>query len=210
MSIDKIKERIKMIEENNFNIINEVTTPGSYTKKDFDAIATSKDAAKTFYKLGKANTHASDAERLIKNALSGSNNVNIDDEKIDLPKDYNKEVYSIYALLKKHNILTKEINDVTFEAKNSYRITSEKNYTINNKLVLPPYNEIELLFKGEINDQSKSNNNKLLSIIINLKQFAKEVTKINNFLNELNANKSKYNIKEINKIIDNKYIIKFK
>jgi hypothetical protein len=77
-------------------------------------------------------------------------------------------------------------------------------------LVLPPYNEIELLFKGEINDQSKSNNNKLLSIIINLKQFAKEVTKINNFLNELNANKSKYNIKEINKIIDNKYIIKFK
>jgi tetrahydrodipicolinate N-succinyltransferase len=33
MSIDKIIERIRMIEKNDFNIINEVTTPGSYTKK---------------------------------------------------------------------------------------------------------------------------------------------------------------------------------
>ena len=144
MSIEIIKQRIRMIENNDFSLSNDIINedsvrPGSYTQKDFDAISQRKDAKNLFYKLGAANTHANDAEKNIKSAFStGSNRVTIGDL-VDLPKDYEKYIFPIYKLLKRYG---------------------SRNSKINNKLVLQSRRDISIIFKNDLKDNSTQTNNK--------------------------------------------------
>jgi hypothetical protein len=211
MSIDKIKERIKMIEENNFNIINEASiNPGSYTKQDFDAISKSDNAKNLFYKLGAAGTNVNDAEKYIKSAFSGgSNRVTVGDL-IQLPNDYAQDIFPIYKLLKKYNVLTDDLDDTRFTAIVGYKPERGRNFKINNKLVLQSSREIDFLFQKELDNKSTPTNNKLLQMSIDLSSFtSNNATSINNFINELTTNKTSYNISNINKIGSEVYLIKF-
>lgn len=211
MSIEKIKQRIKMIEDNDFSTINEIDEkPGQYTKQDFDAIAKSGDAGSTFARLGSAGAYAKSAEKNIKSAFSGSSDRVTIGNLLQLPTDYEPYVFPIYKLLKKYNILTDDLDDTKFTAIAGYKPEAARNFKINNKLVLQSSREIEFLFYSEISSDSDMSTNKLLEMSINLSVFAsKQVTDITNFINELNANKTLYKISGVNNISGAKYLIKF-
>lgn len=215
MSIEKIKQRIKMIEDNDFSTINEAyQKPGQFdTQDDFDAIMKSTgdglDPASILNKLGSANSNSNKANSIIKSALSGSNTLVIGDL-LQLPTDYESYVFPIYKLLKKYNILTDDLDDTTFTATVGYKPEHGRNFKINNKLVLQSSREIEFLFYGEISSDSDMSTNKLSEMSINLSYFeSKSAADITNFINELTTNKTSYKINNIINISGAKYLIKF-
>jgi hypothetical protein len=219
MSIEKIKQRIKMIEDNDFSTINEAyQKPGQFdTQDDFDAIMKSTggtvfnklDPASILNKLGSANSNSNKANSIIKNALSGSNTLVVGDL-LQLPTDYESYVFPIYKLLKKYNILTDDLDDTTFDATVGYKPEHGRNFKINNKLVLQSSREIEFLFYGEISSDSDMSTNKLSEMSINLSSFeSKSAADITNFINELTTNKTSYKINNITNISGAKYLIKF-
>ena len=215
MSIEIIKQRIRMIENNDFSLSNDIINedsvrPGSYTQKDFDAISQRKDAKNLFYKLGAANTHANDAEKNIKSAFStGSNRVTIGDL-VDLPKDYEKYIFPIYKLLKRYGILTDDLDDTKFKPVTGYKLEPSRNSKINNKLVLQSRRDISIIFKNDLKDNSTQTNNKLVEMNIDLSSFkSKNSANINNFINELTRNKTSYKISNINNSGSEEYLIKF-
>jgi hypothetical protein len=211
MSIEKIKQRIKMIEDNDFSTINEIDEkPGQYTKQDFDAIAKSGNAATTLTRLGSAGAYAKSAEKNIKSAFSGSSDRVIVGDLIQLPSDYESYVFPIYRLLKRYNVLTDDLDDTTFTAISGYKPEHGRNFKINNKLSLQSSREIEFLFSNEISINSVMSSNKLLEMSINLSFFtSKNAAGITNSINELTANKTSYKISDITNISGAKYLIKF-
>ena len=213
MSIEKIKQRIKMIEDNDFSTINEIDEkPGQYTKQDFDAIAKSGDAGSTFARLGSAGAYAKSAEKNIKSAFSGSSDRVVVGDLFQLPNDYESYIFPIYKLLEKHRVLTNDLDQTTFNAISGYKPESSRNFKIKNKLVLQSGREIEFLFHGEISNTSDLKNNKILEMSINLESFrANNTTGIINFTTELNANRNLYHIHTITPTTKTsaKYLIKF-
>lgn len=211
MSIEKIKQRIKMIEDNDFSTINEIDEkPGQYTKQDFDAIAKGGEAGDTFARLGSAGAYAKSAEKNIKSAFSGGSDKVIVGDLFQLPSDYESYVFPIYKLLKKYNILTDDLDDITFKAVVGYKPERARNFKINNRLVLQTSREIDFLFYNEISSVSKNSTSKLLEMNINLSIFAsKQATDITNFIDELDNNKTSYKISDITNISGAKYLIKF-
>ena len=210
MSIEKIKQRIKMIEDNDFSTINEIDEkPGQYTKQDFDAIAKSGNAATTLTRLGSAGAYAKSAEKNIQSAFSGSSDRVIVGNLLQLPADYESYVFPIYKLLERYNVLTDDLDNTTFTARSGYKPEAARNFKINNKLVLQSSREIEFLFSNEISSDSDMSTNKLLEMSINLSFFtSKNAAGITNSINELKANKTSYKISDITNS-GAKYLIKF-
>lgn len=156
MSIDKMKKLILMIESNNFNLDEYTTDPSrgnlNLSSKEYDALINSKDAEKNLKTLSKAYNAASDNEDLFRKAFSNKKiNVNIDNSnKIikDLELSIADDVTEIYRLLKKHNILSGDIDPNTFKA-NSYRLFTPKGGSEPTGLMSNDAHDIYLFFKDK-------------------------------------------------------------
>lgn len=112
MSIDKIKERIKMIEENNFEINERIY---NINQKDYDSITNmdTKDRSKFLGTVGKSDA-AYNRIRDRANTFFGSDSkFNIGSEncnETDIPKNDVNNIIQIYKILHNNRLLTGEID----------------------------------------------------------------------------------------------------
>ena len=119
MSIEKIKERIKMIEENNFEI-NEITGTLNIDPNKLDTVT--KDISKTkgkghavqtdFTKAGAALGYANKARNTISGAFNNDVNVYIGND-VTIPNEHNQKIEAVYELLKNNNALPKSEVDLS-------------------------------------------------------------------------------------------------
>jgi hypothetical protein len=132
MSIDKIKERIKMIEENNFEI-NEAV--GQVNLKTGNVAAISKlpqNQIDAIYKsLSRSSAPLVKAKNIANDALGGSTtsisgNLNI----VTLEPTHFNRIKNIFTVLKNDNVFPPEIDDNTFNPKIGYSGTKSNNLYI--------------------------------------------------------------------------------
>lgn len=113
MSIEKIRERIKMIEENNFEI-NELTGTVNINPNKLDTATKNipnikgygQKLQKDFTKAGAAQAYANKARQTIAGAFNNDVNVYVGSN-VKLQDDHNEKIEKIYALLKTNNALPK-------------------------------------------------------------------------------------------------------
>jgi hypothetical protein len=192
MSIDKIKERIKMIEENNFNIINEAIS-GSETeitplfnpnslmgkiKKKFGFNDRDQGALNAIAKVDK---NSRDIQSTVDSVLRGGTRVNIGDN-VEIPKKDINTIINIYKAINNKNIKISDL-DSNYKPKTGY--TKNKNI-----LTLEKQDLVQIYY-----DDENLTNLKGLSVfnknnIFNNQDFI-------NASNELNNNKRNYRIKQV-------------
>ncbi len=208
MSIEKIKERIRMIENNDFTTtgetINEVLRGG---EEDMEQVFKANDRGilnklmnkvkrglhlsdrdqKLLYIMSKTDQNTRDIQQAADQLLrgGGATRVEIDSKTTDLPTKHETDVFKIYQLMKRHNILpASDLDPNTFKSKNRYliRSTSSEDDTLvilNSKLISIQFNDLSLtdLVRMVIKYSNSFNQNDF-----------------RNFYNELNNNKSQYNV----------------
>ena len=187
MSIEKIKQRIKMIEENDFNIT-EVTYSSNLEPDEIDAL---KADDSTYKAVKGASDAVSNAEKIARstfdtvgsdggsqNNSNGGTNANY----IQLPSQFEKVVYPILALVKRYNIS----DDIAPNGKPIFGYSKPVfKGGRSNTLVL----EKSQIVQVEFTDDKLS---KLTSI--NVKKYKSAPASVNAFYNDINKNKNNYNI----------------
>jgi len=208
MSIEKIKQRIQMIESNDFTLdnepINEVVT------------AKQKDVEQTF----KPNTFSlnnllnkvrrglglSDRDRNLLSTITTTDSntreiqaaadrllrggdatrVDIDGQTENLPRQHSNSIHRIYGLMKKHNVLTNELSGSNFTPQFGYVRGRSPQSQIGDTLVLLKSKLISIQF----------NDDKLTNLVrMNIKNNRKfNQNDFQNFYNELDNNKSRYGV----------------
>lgn len=115
MSIEKIKERIKMIEGNNFEVVessNKLTQTQASSFQSMDP----KKASNLLKTIGKADNAYGKALDITRQHFDKVSRFNIsDNEAIELPHQDIQWVKNIYKIFSDHNLLTGEINKNRFD-----------------------------------------------------------------------------------------------
>lgn len=122
MSIEKIRERIKMIEENNFEIDERIHNLTTKQVGDISGM-TPNIRSKFLSNVGNADSAYQDMRGLMyKHFKTGSkfNITNTNEYEIDLPKQDESNIKNIYRILQNSQVLTGEINGTSFEPVNTY------------------------------------------------------------------------------------------
>jgi hypothetical protein len=196
MSIEKIIERIRMIEENDFNIINEAIS-GSET--EITPLFNPKDSlmGKIKTKFGfndrdqaalsaiaKVDKNSRDIQSTVDNVLRSGTRVNIGDN-VEIPKEDINTIIKIYKAINNKNIKISDL-DINYKAKSGYMKTGDNK----NILTLRKRDLIQIYY-----DNENLTNLKGLSIfnknnVFNSQDFI-------NAFNELNNNKRNYLIKQV-------------
>jgi hypothetical protein len=209
MSIEKIKQRIQMIESNDFTLNNEpINEVISGTQKDVEQIFKPNDNNLLNKLINKARRGLglSDRDRGLLNALAGSDKnhrdiqstvdrvlrggdssrVDIDGQTENLPKQHANTIHKIYGLMKTHNVLTNELNSSNFTPQFGYIRSRSPQSQIVDTLVLLKSKLISIQF----------NDDKLTNLVrMNIKNNRKfNQNDFQNFYNELNNNKSRYGV----------------
>lgn len=198
MSIDKIKQRIKMIESNDFTLKESYV---NLSQSDYDTIIQNRTGMKTMSDITRGLDHATDANNVAKSALNVQTKYFIG-HVVQLPAKHEKYVFAIYKLLKQHKMLSKYINDNNFIASKQYTVDTIDDKT-ENKLKLNPKNDIILFFKPNIKDGVLYEMH-----IKDLSQYNNE--NISNFVNDIETNKRQLNISNISKTGTEYPVIKIK
>lgn len=112
MSIEKIRERIKMIEENNFEINERIH---NINQSDYDTIANmdSKDRSKFLGAVGKADSAYNRIRDRANSFFGTTSKFNIGNEncnEVDIPKTDINNIIQIFKILHNNKILTGEID----------------------------------------------------------------------------------------------------
>lgn len=210
MSIEKIKERIRMIENNDFTTtgetINEVLK-GS--QQDIEQVFKPNDRSVLNQLMNKVKRGLglSDRDQKLLNIMSktdqntreiqyaadqllrggGATRVDIDGRTVDLPTKHHRDIYKIYALMKTHRVLpAADLDQNTFNSKFSYLISSTN--LEGDTLVLLKGKSISIIF----------NDDKLTDLVgMVIKNRAFNQNDFRSFYNDLNNNKSSYNINNV-------------
>ena len=147
MSIEKIKDRIRMIEENNFEI-DEIVGRNVFKPTDIqNIISASGDSSNNIFKsISKMDRNLKNVNATADKILGGSSTVIItDDTVVSLNQIHQKTVQDIYEILNNHGILTPEINPSTWEPMSSYNAKHINNilslYTYKNGMVRLYFND---------------------------------------------------------------------
>lgn len=154
MSLEKIIERIKRIENNDFVINEDISfEPGQLDRlrDKLDATDTtgqtnknSKRQQKDIRVMGKANANAYKTNQIAKQGLSGFNHVNVGNVQ-HIPQKDEYMVFGVYDILRKYGLLSGYINNHN-QATKGY---SENEYQL---LLNPTRKEIQLFFKYSFED----------------------------------------------------------
>ena len=198
MSIDKIKERIRMIESNDFNVINEAI---SGSESDIAPLFKPKDTliGKLKTKLGfndrnhdvlnaigVSDKNSKDIQSMVDRRLRNTYvNVNDSNMYLDIPKKDKNIIFNIYKTIKNKNINISDL-DSNYNPKIGYVKTGNND----NILSLKKSDLIQIYY-----DDENLTNLKGLSVfnknnIFNNQDFI-------NASNELNNNKRNYRIKQV-------------
>jgi hypothetical protein len=198
MSIDKIKERIRMIESNDFNVINEAI---SGSESDIAPLFKPKDTliGKLKTKLGfndrnhdvlnaigVSDKNSKDIQSMVDRRLRNTYvNVNDSNMYLDIPKKDKNIIFNIYKTIKNKNINISDL-DSNYNPKIGYVKTGNND----NILSLKKSDLIQIYY-----DDENLTNLKGLSVfnknnIFNSQDFI-------NAFNELNNNKGNYRIKQV-------------
>lgn len=180
MSIEKIKQRIKMIEENDFNIT-EVTYASNLEPDEIDAL---KNVASTHKAVKNATTAVSNAEKIASSTLNvgstqstqqGSNG-----KYYELPEEFNKQVYPIFVLIKKYNIT----DDIESNGKPIFGFSKPVfKGGRNDTLVLQKSQIVQIQFTDNNLGKIKS---------INVKKYKANPNNVDAFYEDINNNKNTY------------------
>jgi hypothetical protein len=199
MSIDKIKERIKMIEENNFNIINEAI---SGSESDITPLFKPKDTliGKLKTKLGfndrnhdvlnaigVSDKNSKDIQSMVDRRLRNTYvNVNDSNMYLDIPKKDKNIIFNIYKTIKNNNINISDL-DSNYNPKIGYVKTGSND----NILSLKKSDLIQIYYDDE-------NLTNLKSMVIFNKNNRYSNKSFSDLANELNVNKKNYKINTVN------------
>ena len=197
MSIDKIKERIKMIESNDFNLVNEY-------RLDLpkDAVRSLADDPKlrdrVTGKISKAFSTIDQARAIAKRGLSGSAKVNVGNEIIRvLDPEVQNKVNDVFNLMRNHQILTDEIDT---QNRPVY------GYELNQNATTQTTNSLILLKKGNI--VLEFHDNDLKDIFRLSIRFGRgfKTNDVNSFVNDLRQNSSNLGIANIGFNSNNQFV----
>lgn len=195
MSLEKIKERIKMIESNNFNITESYI---NLKQSDYDRIVSDRGAMKSMSDLATGLSNASDANQVAKSALNVQTRVSIGDV-IELPSKFREILFKIYREMLNHKILTHEINKSDFSAKIGYKVSDYSGDSERNQLSTERNSDIVIRFDGDVNKDET----KLYSIKVrNVRQFGSvdgdpNKPKYVKFIEDIDVDKDEFSIKSI-------------
>lgn len=119
MSIDKIKERMRMIEENNFTI-DEVYN--NLTSDQLNTLASmSPNKRQDMLKnVNKSDVHSEKIRSLAQNHFGTASRYGVDQPSVALKREHEVIIMSIYAVLKKNNMLPSEIDKQTLKPVRAY------------------------------------------------------------------------------------------
>jgi len=123
MSIEKIRERIKMIEENNFEI-NEIININPSDLSHIMTGMTKNDRSDFLGNVGKGDAAYNRIKNRADDFFSTTSRFNVSDCKEgDIPNNDINNVKQIYKILNKYKILTSEINpNKNFDSTNGYLV----------------------------------------------------------------------------------------
>jgi hypothetical protein len=187
MSIEKIKQRIKMIEENDFSI-NEATYASNLEPDDVSALKADKSTHDSVRKASKA---VSNAERIARDTLGGigsdgdSYDTNSSHDYIQIPDQFGAQVYPILALVKKYN-LTDDINSSGKPIFGFNKPVFKGGRS--NTLVLQKSQIIQVEFVDDKLSKLKS---------INVKKYKSAPASVSAFYNDINKNKTNYKVSSV-------------
>jgi hypothetical protein len=187
MSIEKIKERIRMIENNDFTTNKIISEDLRGSAKDFKTIFTKADD-KTIDNISKLDATLNKTNDLHSKWM-GDNapKITIDgrysNKKEDIPNKDKNTIFKFYTELKNRNILPNDLTSNSFKPKNGY-FRSKKGDTLtlfNQKLITLKFNDKKLT--------------NLVGLIINRDKQNVSSTDFNDFFNEIDNNKTNYSVK---------------
>lgn len=182
MSIEKIKQRIKMIEENDFNIT-EVTYASNLEPDEIDAL---KADDSTYAAVKNATTAVSNAEKIARNTLNvGSTQQTPSGEYFQLPEEFNKQVYPILVLIKKYNIT----DDIESTGKPIFGFTKP--------VFKGGRSDTLVLQKSQIVQIQFTDNNLAKIKSINVKKYKANPNNVDAFYKDINKNKDIYNFTSV-------------
>lgn len=188
MSIDKIKKMIYMIENNDFSTENNISENIKGSSKQLRRIFTKADD-KTINNISKLdanltrtnNLHnkwlGSDSPRV---TVTGKSNI-----KEDIPNKDKNVIFLIYTVLKNKNILPTDLDSNNFKPLYGYRRS-------NNGKGLILFNDKLIMLKFDDNRLTN-----LLELIINRDTVNVTSNDFIDFFNEINNNKSRYGVQNI-------------
>jgi hypothetical protein len=207
MSVDKIKERIRMIENNDFTTtgetVNEALTGSksevgkifepnnigtvnkimNKVKAGLGLSTRDQDLLKT---LSVSDRNTDDIQNAADQLLGRGMRVNVGGDEYQIPRNFESTIFPIYTLMKQHKVLTDEIDQNSFKAFNGYIRTTLRHSQIENVLVLMK----KKLIMVEFTDEKLTNLTRLY--IKNNRNF--DQNDFQGFFNDLNNNKSRYKI----------------
>lgn len=165
MSIEKIKERIRMIEENNFNIIEEGDYRAHFNDEDPSALVNNDQTRNLWLKatqpkiiqqIGKAGSYANDAASAINRGMSGSHSASIGNREdiIEIPKRFQDVIYEIYNHLRDEKVLPTDLND-NGTAKYGYTVMHERNATANRILILQKLKLVTIYLNDDVENATR-------------------------------------------------------
>lgn len=219
MSIEKIKERIRMIENDDFSINDnnlvenikgdEKTIKHLFKPNNKNKLAQIKnkikrglglsDVDREFLTLmGKSSQNTKDIQAAADQLLRRGGRVDLTGQETDLPSNHKSVISKIYGLMKVHNLLTNEINPTNLTATYGYtRVTSPNSNNLDT---------LALLKSGYVTIQFSDD--KLTNLVrINVKNNNKfNNNDFQNFHNELNNNMRNYNIRKVSLTNSNRLI----
>lgn len=207
MSVDKIKERIRMIENNDFTTtgetVNEALTGSksevgkifepnnigtvnkimNKVKAGLGLSTRDQDLLKT---LSVSDRNTDDIQNAADQLLGRGMRVNVGGDEYQIPRNFESTIFPIYTLMKQHKVLTDEIDQNSYKAFNGYIRTTLRHSQIENVLVLMK----KKLIMVEFTDEKLTNLTRLY--IKNNRNF--DQNDFQGFFNDLNNNKSRYKI----------------
>ena len=200
MSIEIIKQRIRMIENNDFSLSNDTLNEAiSGGEKDIRPLFEPKIKSSlidkirsklgfdrnhtTLNAIGTSDKNSKDIQSMVDRRLRNTY-VNVDNKYFDIPKKDENKIFKIYKLIKDKNINISDL-DNNYRPKTGYSKAGNND----NILILRKSNSIEIRY-----DDEKLTN--LESMVIINKKYNN--SDFSDLANELNINKRNYNITKVN------------
>lgn len=200
MSIEIIKQRIRMIENNDFSLSNDTLNEAiSGSEKDIRPLFEPKIKSSlidkirsklgfdrnhtTLNAIGTSDKNSKDIQSMVDRRLRNTY-VNVDNKYFDIPKKDENKIFKIYKLIKDKNINISDL-DNNYRPKTGYSKAGNND----NILILRKSNSIEIRY-----DDEKLTN--LESMVIINKKYNN--SDFSDLANELNINKRNYNITKVN------------
>lgn len=185
MSIEIIKQRIRMIENNDFSLSNDTLNEAiSGSEEDIRALFEPNRNRTTLNAIAKVDKNSRDIQSTVDSVLRGGTRVNIDNKYFDIPKKDTNIIFKIYKTIKDKNINISDLDD-NYNPNTGYSKAGNND----NILILRKSNSIEIHY-----DDEKLTNLKSM-VIINKKYNNSDFSDL---ANELNINKRNYNITKVN------------